>query len=303
MAPLTPFITERVWQDLFASTSDDVAESVHLAAWPVVDDSLVDDGLARQVALTRRLVELGRATRAESGTKTRQPLAAALVDRTAYASLGDELRAELAAELNVLAIGELGDASGLVSTSAKGNFRALGRRFGKQTPVVAQAVADADAAELAQSLRSVGTATVLVAGEPVEVGVDDVIITETPLAGWAVATDSGETIALDLALTPELRRAGLARDVVRAIQEARKGSGLDVSDRIELEWTASGELAEALREHGAAVADEVLALAFTEGASGSETLVDTADGPAQTDVFRHRDAETGLEFWFVRTKR
>jgi isoleucyl-tRNA synthetase len=161
--------------------------------------------------------------------------------------------------------------------------------------VVAQAIADAPADELAAALRSVGSATVLAGGSPVEVTAEEVIITETPLEGWAVATDNGETVALDLTLTPALRRAGLARDVVRAVQEARKSAGLEVSDRIDLGWSADGELAEALREHSGLVADEVLALSFTEGRS--------AHGPEQTDAARHRDAETGLEFWFVRVNR
>ncbi len=120
-------------------------------------------------------------------------------------------------------------------------------------------------------------------------------MTETPREGWAVATVGGETVALDLTITPELRLAGLARDVVRLVQEARKTAGLDVSDRIQLGWSAPGELADALRQHGGAVADEVLATSFDEVEASAE--------PDLTDLVTHRDAETGLNFWFHRAER
>ena len=263
MAPITPFITERVWQDLFAATSAELAESVHLAAWPKVDGSLVDDDLHVQMGLARRLVELGRSARADAKVRTRQPLRRALVGSSAYTRLSEELRREVAEELNVGAVepfsaaGQEGGA--LVDHSAKGNFRALGKRFAKLTPRVAAAIAEADASEIAESLAERGRAVVSVDGEDVEVLPDEVIVSERPREGWSVVNEHGETVALDLELTPELLRAGRAREVVRLVQEARKGSGFDVSDRIVLTWQAGGETAEALRQHAALVADEVLA--------------------------------------------
>ncbi len=269
MAPFTPFVTERVWQDLFASTSDELPDSVHLAAWPVVDDSLLDDRLAEQMGLVRRLVELGRAARASSSVRTRQPLGRALVAAAGWDDLPDALRAEVAEELNcgeLLALGDVAEAH-LVDVSVKANFRALGKRFGKGTPPVAEAIAAADGAELVAALRQRGTAEVVVGGEPVALTEDEVVVTETPRAGWAVASDGGETLALDLELTPELRLAGLARETVRTLQEARKSAGLAVSDRIAVAWAADDdELAAALRAHGGAVAGEVLATSFDEGA-------------------------------------
>ncbi len=297
MAPLTPFVTERVWQDLFASTSDQVPESVHLATWPTVDGALVDDGLARDVALVRRLVELGRATRAGSGVKTRQPLARALVAAPGWEELSTDLRRQLAEELNVgrvesladLGVGADGAATGeLVDVQAKGNFRALGRRFGQRTPAAAAAVAAADARALVAALRSHGHATIDLEGERVQVSADEVVVTETPKQGWAVATEGGETVAIDLEVTEQLRMAGLARDVVRLLQEARKSAGLQVTDRIEVRWAAYGEVASALHEHGAAVAEEVLAVSFEEGSP--------ATGPGETAYVTGHDAETGLNF-------
>ncbi len=287
LAPFIPFLTEAVHQRLVADVFPELPDSVHLRPWPRVDPdtSLVDEGLGAQMALVRRLVELGRSARAGSRVRTRQPLGRALVAARGWAELPDELRAHVADELNVGTLDPLGEAGGdLVDYAAKANFRALGRRFGNRTPAVAAAIADADAARLAAALRA-GTATVVVAGEPVAVEAAEVVLTETPRAGWAVATDGGETLALDLAITPELRRAGLAREAVRAVQEARKATGLDVSDRIELWWTAAEPAtAAALREHADLLRAEVLAAELTEGAP-------------LADLRPHQTPELDLTFW------
>ncbi len=266
MAPLVPFITERVWQDLITPVTPDAPESVHLSCWPKPDASAIDPTLSSQMALVRRLVELGRATRAESGVKTRQPLSRALVAANGFESLAPDLRAQITEELNVTSLATLSEVGGsLVDTTAKANFRALGKRFGKGVQAVAKAVANADAAALSLALRE-GTATVEVEGEQIPLSPDEVIITETPREGWSVASDAGATVALDLEITPELRRAGLARDAIRLIQEARKNSGLDVADRIAVRWTTtSPATAEALTEHAPLISDEVLAVEYAEG--------------------------------------
>ena len=265
LAPMVPFISERVWQDVVRPVDSAAAESVHLASWPVVDESAVDKGLSDAVALARRVVELGRAARSDAKVRTRQPLRRALVGSGAWSRLSEELRTEVAEELNVAAVEPLSAAGAdLVDHAAKGNFRALGKRFGKQTPQVAAAIAAADAAALAQTLQVDGRAVVSVDGEDVEVLPDEVIVSERPQEGWSVVNEQGETVALDLELTPELVRAGLAREVVRLVQEARKNSGFDVSDRIVLTWQADGETAAALRENGQLVAEEVLAVEMPE---------------------------------------
>ncbi|HWS36024.1 MAG TPA: isoleucine--tRNA ligase [Actinoplanes sp.] len=288
LAPITPFITEQVWQDVIVPVEPTAPESVHLASYPQVNEDLIDAGLGRQMNLARRLVELGRTARAESGVKTRQPLARSLASAPGFDTLSDEIIDEIAAELNVLSVLPV-SASGdsLVDTTAKANFRSLGKRFGKGVQDVAKAIAAADAAALKRDLAA-GTATVIVAGEPVELGDGEVVITETPREGWAVASDSGATLALDLAITPELRRAGLARDVIRLVQEARKNVGLDISDRIELRWTTADEqTATALAAHRDLVADEVLATAFGEG-------------EPEWEAKAHRDEALGLTFWLRR---
>ncbi|MCW3156422.1 isoleucine--tRNA ligase [Micropruina sonneratiae] len=270
MAPLAPFITERVWQDLVVATDAGAPESVHLASWPTPDEALIDTGLDEAMKLTRRLVELGRSARAEARVKTRQPLSRVLVPSSSFAKLDADLVAEIAAELNVLAVESFASAGDLVDYSAKGNFRALGRRFGKETPKVAAAIAATDAAALAAQLAASGTATV----DGVEVSAEEVIVSERPREGWSVVNEQGETVALDLELTPELVRAGLAREVVRLVQERRKASGLEVSDRITLAWSAQGELAEAIRAQGDLIAAEVLATSVTEGTPDAEWATD-----------------------------
>ena len=272
LAPLVPFVTERVWQDLMVPVVPDAPASVHLADWPVADEELIDTDLNQAMALTRRIVELGRSARAEAKVKTRQPLARALVPSVAFGRLEPALVEEIKAELNVVGLGSFASAGDLVDHSAKGNYRALGKRFGKQTPVVANAIAAADATTLAASLASSGSATVEVPDlGSVEVSTEEVIVSERPREGWSVVNEQGETVALDLELTPDLVRAGLAREVIRLVQEARKASGFEVSDRITLTWApddteAGRAVAEAIDAHAALIAEEVLAVEVARGA-------------------------------------
>ncbi|WP_329058852.1 isoleucine--tRNA ligase [Amycolatopsis sp. NBC_01480] len=288
LAPLTPFITERVWQDLVVPVEADAPLSVHLASYPVADDSLVDPALGEQMALARRLVELGRTARAESGVKTRQPLARALASAQGFDELGPELLGEIAAELNVGAVLGVAEAGGpLVDITAKAAFRPLGKRFGKGVQAVAKAIAEADAAALQRDLAA-GTASVVVDGSSVPLSSDEVLLTETPREGWSAVSEAGATLALDLALTPKLRRAGLARDAIRLIQDARKSGGLDVSDRIELRYvTADEQTAGALAEHRELIAEEVLATVFEPGEPG-------------WDAKPHEESGLGLTFWLRR---
>ncbi|MEU6035000.1 isoleucine--tRNA ligase [Actinomadura sp. NPDC047616] len=288
MAPMVPFVTDYVWDVIRPA---DGPESVHLADWPTVREDLLDPGLTARMGLVRRLVELGRSARAASGVRTRQPLGRALVGAPGWPDLPEELRAQIAEELNVAALQDLSSIGGdLVHYQVKPNFRELGRRFAKDTPKVAGAVAAADPAALVAALRADGTATVEVPGiGAVALSPAEVIVTERPRTGWAVESAAGETVALDLTVTPELRRAGQVREVVRLLQDARKAAGLDVTDRVALWWRASGDdLAEALREHGPEIAAEVLAVEFHEG---------RPDG----DLPARRDDELGLTFWLRRS--
>jgi len=291
MAPVTPFLADYVWGVL---RPGDTAESVHLTSWPSYDASLIDEELSSRMALVRRLVELGRSARSAASVRTRQPLSRALVGAAGFGALPGALRDLVTDELNVHTLEPL-DAAGdsLVSYTVKPQFRSLGRRFGASTKEVAAAIGAADPAALAAAVAS-GSASVSVpALGTVPLTADDVIVTQTPLEGWGVAIAGGETVALDLAVTPALRAEGLAREVVRLIQEARKNDGLDVTDRIVLRWSASDpELAAAFGEHGELIAGEVLAVSFGPG-----------EGPADDagDWHEHSDADLGLRFWLAAT--
>jgi isoleucyl-tRNA synthetase len=286
MAPFTPFVTDYVWGVLRGGGA---AESVHLASWPAFDPALIDPQLSARMALVRRLVELGRSARSGASVRTRQPLSRALIGAAGFEDLPEELRAQIASELNVAALEVLG--GGLVDYAVKPNFRSLGRRFGARTPAVAAAIGSVPAPDIAAAVQAGSAVTVVVDGEEVSIGADDVIVTQTPRAGWTVATDAGETVAIDIEVTPELRREGLAREVIRLVQEARKNDGLDVTDRISLRWSARDpEVAAALTEHAALIAGEVLAADYgSAGTSGS-----AASG------FAHADDDLGLEFWISR---
>jgi isoleucyl-tRNA synthetase len=232
---------------------------VHLATWPVADSALIDDDLNERVCLARRIVELGRGARAAAKTKVRQPLRRAVIATHAFEALDDHLRREIAAELNVLEIESFATTGDLVGYSAKGNFRELGRRFGKQTPIVAAAIAQADAATLFRDISATGEAVVVVDGSDVVIQSDELVISERPQEGWSVVNAHGETVALDLELDDDLRRAGIARELVRAIQDARKRSGLEISDRIRVEIKRTALVLDALAIHATDIATEVLA--------------------------------------------
>jgi isoleucyl-tRNA synthetase len=293
MAPFTPFVTDHVWGVL---RRPGAAESVHLASWPTADGSLIDPELSAQMALTRRLVDLGRSARSAAAVRTRQPLGRALIGAARFERLPAELRAQIAAELNVAELEVLGGAGELVDYTVKPNFRVLGRRFGPRTQAVAAAVVAAPTADVAAAVLAGETFAVTVPGlgnGPVLVGADDVIVTQTPRAGWAVATEAGETVALDTAVSPELYREGLAREVVRLIQDARKTDGLDVTDRIWLRWSSSDpDVATALAEYEDLIAAEVLAVDYGPG---------PVPAPAGT-ALEHFEGDLGLTFWLGRAE-
>ncbi|KAA5837308.1 isoleucine--tRNA ligase [Saccharopolyspora hirsuta] len=280
LAPFVPFIAERVWQDVVRPGIPEAPDSVHLASWPSADLRLVDDRLLSQVDLERQLAEAGRAARKSSGIKVRQPLARALVS----AALPPELVADLADELNVRRIEPLESAGEVLDVSVKPNFRALGARFGNRTQRAAAAVAAANPAELARDLRA-GTATIEVDGQREPLTADDVLLSEVPRTGWVVESQREVTIALDTTITPELGRAGLAREVIRFVQDCRKQDGLDVTDRISLRWRADGELREALLTSAEEIAAAVLAVDIGESTA-----------PA-ADSTEHTDPDLGLTIW------
>jgi isoleucyl-tRNA synthetase len=267
LAPFTPFLAEELWQGLVVGVEPGAPDSVHLADWPEPDAGAADPELGLAMAAVRELVALGRTARGEAKVKVRQPLARALVTvpperRDGVAGLLDLV----AAELNVKQVGFAERDAGLVAFRLVPNFRALGPRFGKDAPAVAQALRALDgeqAAAAAARLRAGERVTVWAhgAGE-VDVGPEEASVAEEPVTGWRVARDGAYSVALDLEITPELRREGLARELVRAVQDLRKSAGLAVSDRIELAVAAGGEVAAAVDAHQDYLRGETLAVAL-----------------------------------------
>ena len=259
LAPMVPFIAEHTWQVLVRPADSGAVASVHLTDFPVADSSLINAGLNEQVAMTRRVVELGRSARAESAIKIRQPLQRALISAQGWASLPEDMKAQISDELNVIELEDIANADGdLVDISVKANFKSLGAKYGKAVQDVAKLVAAADATALVKGLRSTGTATL---GD-FAIDIDDLVVTEVPKSGWMVASHDGESVALDLALSPELIASGNVREVIRLIQERRKSDGFEISDRISVRWSAPAELADVISAHAAHISDEVLALSF-----------------------------------------
>ena len=268
LSPMIPFISEHVWQELVRVAEPGAPESVHLTDFPVTNTDLVDLELSRSVQLSRRLVELGRAARAESKIKIRQPLGRALVAAAGFSAMDEEIRAHISEELNVLHLDDLANADGdLVDVSIKANFRTIGAKFGGDVQAIAKALLATDHTETVRAIRADGSLTLSYDGKSVTLDLEDLVITETPKSGWSVASHSGESVALDLALNPELIQSGLVREVIRAIQEERKNSQFDISDRIVVNWNGAPEIADAIAAQSGLIADEVLAIEITRDES------------------------------------
>jgi isoleucyl-tRNA synthetase len=263
---MVPFISEHVWQSLIRVAEADQVDSVHLASFPDANKNSVDDQLSRAVALSRRLVELGRSARAESGVKIRQPLSRALVSAPGWDEISPEIKDHIAEELNILKLDGIALAQGdLVDVSVKANFRSLGNKFGADVQAIAKAISTTDHGQLVKELRKHKTIKLpvkIISGDSAEIDIEDLVITETPRSGWSVAAHGGESLALDLTLTPELIQSGLVREVIRAIQEERKRIGLDVSDRITVNWNATDQTAAAITSAIDDIGTEVLATKF-----------------------------------------
>jgi isoleucyl-tRNA synthetase len=255
------------------SVDPEAPDSVHLVDWPEPDPAAADPGLSAAMAEVRRLVGLGRQARTEARIKVRQPLARALL------SVPDPLREGVAglldlvaAELNVKEVGFAEGEAGLVAYRLAPNFRALGPRFGRDAQAVAAALRAAPAevaAELAPRLRASERVELAVEGlGPVELGPEEAQVVEEPMTGWRVVRDGATAVALDLEVSPELRLEGLARDLVRAVQDLRKAAGLEVADRIELAVKAEGEASRAVQAHRDHLLGETLAVSLHTAPQG-----------------------------------
>ncbi len=270
LAPFIPFIADEIHDNLTGG------ESVHLADFPAADDARRDPPLEQGVEAATRAIELGRAARSTAGIKVRQPLANAVIVATAeereqIERLGEVVRAEL----NVKDLEFVTEEAELVSYEVKPNYRVLGPRFGKAMPQVAAAIAALEpesAAAAAKGERAVG---INIDGHEHRLEPEDIQLVMAPLAGYEVEAESGRAVALALELTDDLAREGLAREIVHAVQAARKEAGLDVTDRIALHLDGDAELLDAARAHEAYLTGETLAtsVSYSGPAGGRRTTI------------------------------
>ena len=277
LAPFVPFLTEEIHGNL---AGPDAPDSVHLADHPEPDESLRDGGLERRMEAVRRAVELGRAARAAARMKVRQPLAKAVIvaqgaEREAIESMGDLVRGEL----NVKELEFVSDEAELVSYEVKPNFRTLGPRFGRHMPQVAAAVGALDPSHAAEAIRGERRVGINLDGHDHELAPDDITLVMQPPDGYEVEAEAGRAVALALELDDGLLREGLAREVVHAVQAARKDAGLEVTDRISLTLGGDESLLEAAREHEAYIAGETLATSVGYDGGGGAGAV-TIEGRA-----------------------
>jgi isoleucyl-tRNA synthetase len=258
LAPFTPFVADAIWRNLAAGRAGR-PDSVHLSDYPVVAAHELDPGLDEAMATARSVVELGRRVRTDTGIRTRQPLAEAVVAVPGHTPELTVLLPIIGEELNVKRVRMAGAEDAFGTWRAKPDFKVLGPRLGARVQALAAALG-ADDGDIADRLaRGVTVDVPIDDGPAVTIGPDDVELTLTVLAGWGVASDSGITVALELEVTSELRLEGLARELVRLIQDARRDAGLDVSDRIELAIDAEGSIAAARDAHASFIARETLA--------------------------------------------
>jgi isoleucyl-tRNA synthetase len=288
LAPFIPFLADEIYRNLQGGADGEFGEapdSVHLRDFPLVDEALRDPGLEVAMAAVRRTVRLGHAARGAAKVKVRQPLRRAVIVATEAERAGIEARSDLVtAELNVKELDFVSDEGDLVSYEVKPNYRALGPRFGKHMPQVAAAVAALDAARVAQTLADGGEVGISIDGTDHTLGPDDVTLALRPLDGYEVEAEAGHAVALQLEIDEELRREGLAREIVRAVQLARKEAGLEITDRIALQVDGDPETIEVAGEHESYIAGETLAssvsLGDTQGDDAGYDSVTTIDGLA-----------------------
>jgi isoleucyl-tRNA synthetase len=259
LAPFTPFVADEIYANL-TSGSEPGEVSVHLADFPEPNPELEDGELEAGVEAAMRAIELGRAARAAAKVKVRQPLHRAVIVATELERAEIERLADLVrAELNVKALEFVSEEGELVAYAVKPNYRTLGPRFGKAMPQVAAAVASLDASHVADAIRGERAVGINIDGHEHQLAPDDLNLVMQPLEGYEVEAEAGRAVALALDLDDELRREGLAREIVHAVQNARKQAGLEVSDRISLILGGDAELVDAARAHEPYIAGETLA--------------------------------------------
>jgi isoleucyl-tRNA synthetase len=264
LAPFMPFLAENVYQNLVRSRDPKAPLSVHMAPWPTVEPEKVEPNLIHDFDVVQRVVGLGRAARNQTKLRVRQPLSRLLVrvpDEAAAKAVRDNQR-QILDELNVKTLELVARDAGLVSYRIKPNLPRIGKRLGKLIPAVREALATADSAAIAAAVAGDEGFELRVGGQELTFDAADVLIETTAAEGYACAEEGGYLAGLDTRLSEELLTEGVARELVRTVQEARKQAGLEVSDRITLRVQGSSGVERALAKHRDLLMSETLATAW-----------------------------------------
>jgi len=277
-APIAPFFMDRLYKDLTQASLKDASESVHLADFPTYADNFVDKSLESRMQKAQTISSLVLSLRKKESIKVRQPL-----QRVMIPVLDAKQKAEIAAvaelikaEVNVKEVELLDDASGVLVKQIKPNFKALGPRFGKDMNVVSNEIKNLSQEQISE-IDSKGSLDVIVSGKSITLTTDDVEITSQDIPGWLVANAGGITVALDITLTDDLKKEGIARELVNRIQNLRKDSGFEVTDRITVTLKENAVLQDAVNANEAYIKSETLtdSLIFSaEAINGTEIEFD-----------------------------
>ena len=272
VAPIIPFLTEEIYQNLVRGVNPDAPESVHLCAYPEPDEDLIDEQLTKDMATVIKLVSLGRAARKNKQIKVRQPLSKMLIvlrepgERLSVERLSDQIMEEL----NIKEIEWVRDPTVLVDYTAKPNFRALGAKYGKEVPMIRAALERLDPAEVARRIQHGLHVPLDLNGRSILLSPEEVVVETNPRKGLAVAEEGGYTVALETTLNKALEDEGLARELVHRIQNLRKQAGFEISDRIRLWYETDERLTEVIQAFRDYIRTETLCIAFDYGEGTAE---------------------------------
>ncbi|WP_282134666.1 isoleucine--tRNA ligase [Seonamhaeicola maritimus] len=259
-APIAPFFMDRLYLDLNAVTKKETFESVHLANFPVFDEAFVDKSLERKMESAQTISSLVLSLRAKEKIKVRQPLQKIMIPVDSNQQKEEILAVSdlIKHEVNVKEVELLEDASDILVKQIKPNFKALGPRFGKDMKLIANAIRQFDAEDI-KKIEQTGEIGVDINGKNVTLGLEDVEITSQDIEGWLVANEGALTVALDVTISDDLRSEGIARELINRIQNLRKDSGFEVTDRIDVKLQKDDNIVNAIDSNMAYIKTETLA--------------------------------------------
>ncbi len=248
LAPILPFITEDIYQNLARNSSSDALESIHLCDYPEADQSRIDDTLMRQVDSLRKIVELGRSARNQASLKIRQPLAKLVyvVKDDSVADFVEKYKSVILEELNVKGIERLSDSESLLSYSIKPNLPVLGPKYGKILGKIQNQLRESDESALIDSINKNGQIQLNIDSVPVILESGDLLIDKASADGFSSTGEADMTIGITTGLTPELIQEGIVRDVIRQVQIMRKKAKFVVEDRINIYGSFDGAVNDAI---------------------------------------------------------